>query len=76
MSLHNWCKFWIKDTKDQKSPIGTSKELEAATECWKQKQSVGSKNRVLCIPPALKHHWLLLLLLLSHFSHVQLGATP
>ena len=63
-----------KNTKDQKSPTGASKELEAATECWKQKQSVGSKSRVLCMPHALKHRWLLLLL--SRFSHVQLGATP
>ena len=44
----SWGKFWTKDTKRPKNPTATSEEPGA-----EQKQGVGSKSRVLSMPPAL-----------------------
>ena len=73
--MGSWGKLWTTRYKKTKNPAATSEEPGAKAGCREQKQGVGSKSRVLRMPPALnptkgwaKH--------LSHPSGPTLGHTP
>ena len=51
VSVHRWGKFWSKKTKKEKKKIQLP-FLRSQEQRW----SVGSKCRVLCMPPCMQHH--------------------